>query len=130
MTYSIGQVAELTHLSAHTLRFYEKEGLVRPERTDTGLRDYNEEDVQAVLFINCMKKTGMSIADIGKFMELSYSSNPDETLSMRIAMLAEQEARVAQQITHLEECRSYIEQKIKWYQDPSSMEKPTAPIQD
>ncbi|MDO4909835.1 MAG: MerR family transcriptional regulator [Corynebacterium sp.] len=130
MSYSIGQVAELTHLTAHTLRFYEKEGLVRPERTDTGLRDYSDEDVQAVRFINCMKNTGMSIADIGKFMELSYSDNPEETLPMRIAMLLEQEARVAQEISHLEECRAYIEAKIKWYQDPSSMEKPVAPMKD
>ncbi len=62
---SIKQVAEETGLTAHTLRYYEKQGLMYPvPRDSSGHRVYREQDVHWLYFIQCLKKTGMPLKDI------------------------------------------------------------------
>ncbi|PLS15689.1 hypothetical protein CVD28_21245 [Bacillus sp. M6-12] len=71
--YSIGDVSKLTGITAYTLRYYEKVGLLpNPSRQDgkeNGIRQYTEADLTFIRFINGLKRTGMKLEDIGKFME-------------------------------------------------------------
>lgn len=68
--YSISKVAEMTGVSAYTLRYYEKIGLLEsPQRKNGGIREYSESDLQFITFLNSLKKTGMSLEDIAEFIK-------------------------------------------------------------
>lgn len=68
--YSIGEAAAKTGLSSHTLRFYEKEGIIPlPKRINGKDRDYSEQDVKFIQFICNLKSTGMSLIDIKEIVK-------------------------------------------------------------
>lgn len=67
----IGEIAERTGLSAHTLRFYEKHGLINAsERSDAGYRLYSEEDVKKAAFIRTARNIGFSLEDIAGLLSI------------------------------------------------------------
>ena len=62
MKYSIGQVAKKTGLTAHTLRYYEKEGLLPfVQKTGSGLRVFSDTDIGWLEMIECLKGVVMSL---------------------------------------------------------------------
>ncbi len=61
---TIKEVEQYLEVPRATVRFYEKEGLIRPERGDNGYRDYSEEDVERLRKIIVFRKLGMSLPDI------------------------------------------------------------------
>ena len=70
--YTIHEVCERTGLTAHTLRYYEKEKLLPSVgRSAGGFRQYSDEDMESLMMICCLKNTGMSLQDIARFMELT-----------------------------------------------------------
>ncbi len=86
MNYTISELAEKTGLSIHTLRYYEKEGVLRRvERTPGGRRVYNEECVSMVIGALCLKQAGMTLPQIKDFFDLTARGM--ETLPMRLDML-------------------------------------------
>ena len=103
--YTIQEVSEKTGLSAHTLRYYEKEGLLgRVERSSSGIRQYSDADLELLSGICCLKNTGMSLREIARFMQLAQQG--DTTLRQRVALLqAHREtvlARMEEMQTHLD----------------------------
>lgn len=70
MNYRIGETSKKTGLPESTLRYYEKEGIIIPDRTETGLRTYNDDDINWLKFINHMRSTGMSISDLSRYVKL------------------------------------------------------------
>ena len=107
--YSIQDVSKKTGLSAHTLRYYEKEGLISGvERTPGGFRQYTDEDMERLGLICCLKNTGMSIREIARFVQLSREGN--RTLRERVELL---QAHRDQLLVRLEEMQHYLE-KITW----------------
>ncbi len=68
--YSISQVARRTGFPASTLRFYERSGLVRPQRTGSGYRSYDDRHVEQLLFIGRAKGFGLSLDEITEVMSL------------------------------------------------------------
>lgn len=70
MTYTIAQAAQRCGLTVHTLRYYEKEGLLPyVERTAGGNRMFKEDDFKWLNTINCLKDTGMPIKKIKEFID-------------------------------------------------------------
>lgn len=71
--YSISEVFKLTGITAYTLRYYEKIGLLpKPKRIDGkqyGIRRYDDEDLRFIRFIHGLKHTGMKLKDIATFVE-------------------------------------------------------------
>ena len=103
--YSIQEVSERTGLSAHTLRFYEKEGLLPDvRRSASGIRQYSEEDMELIGGICCLKNTGMSLREIARFMQLTREG--DGTLRERVALL---EAHRREVLARMEEMQSYLD---------------------
>ena len=83
MGYSIGGVADKLDLSPHTLRYYEKEGLIPPvSRAGNGRRVYSKEDLNWIQMVQCLRKTGMSVALIKEYIELE-SADGDSFASPR-----------------------------------------------
>jgi MerR family transcriptional regulator, aldehyde-responsive regulator len=67
---NIREAAERTGLSAHTIRFYEKNGLLpKIRRSESGIRQFSETDITFLKFVSALKKTGMSLEDIAKFTQ-------------------------------------------------------------
>ena len=107
--YTIRDVSEKTGLSAHTLRYYEKEGLITGvERSQGGFRQYRDEDLEALGLICCLKNTGMSLQEIARFVELTHQG--ERTLKERVALLKEHRENVIQR---MEEMQRYLD-KVTW----------------
>ena len=67
----ISELSEQTGLSAHTLRYYEKHGLINASnRSEAGYRFYNDSDLRRVQFVKTARNTGFSLADIGQLLSI------------------------------------------------------------
>ena len=107
--YSIQDVSKKTGLSAHTLRYYEKEGLLsHVDRSPGGFRQYTDEDMEALGLICCLKNTGMSLQEITRFVSLTHEG--DQTLKERVELLLEHRENVIQR---MQEMQKYLE-KVTW----------------
>ena len=103
--YTIREVSQKTGLSAHTLRYYEKEGLIGSvTRTGGGLRQYTDEDLEILGLICCLKNTGMSLQAISRFMELTREG--DHTLKERVELLRSHRESV---IAHMREMQQHLD---------------------
>ena len=107
--YSIQDVSNKTGLSTHTLRYYEKEGLISGvERTQGGFRQYTDEDLERLGLICCLKNTGMSIQEIARFVQLTHEG--DHTLEERVELLRAHRERV---LERMEEMQKHLD-KVTW----------------
>ncbi len=110
---TISQLSEKTGLSSHTLRYYEKIGIIRDIEKDCGKRFYSRQDVLWVEFIVRLKKTGMPLREIKTYARLRYEG--DNTISERKLMLINHKARLKNEIKKLRESLSALETKIETY---------------
>lgn len=107
--YTIRDVSKKTGLSAHTLRYYEKEGLISGvERSQGGFRQYTDEDLESLGLICCLKNTGMSLQEIARFVKLTREG--EHTLRERVEMLREHRESV---IRRMSEMQRYLD-KVTW----------------
>lgn len=113
MTYSISQVAKRFEVEPHTLRFYEKEGIITPERRSSGVREYTEENVARLEMAMCLKSTGMPLKDIKRYFDLVDLG--DDTLDQRLKIFTDHRQHVLDQIDELQRYLCKIEHKIEWY---------------
>lgn len=113
-TYSISEVAKKLNLTAYTLRYYDKEGLMPfVKRTPSGTRQFKDSDVEALKIIECLKSTSMPIKEIKHFID--WCSMGDSTLQERYDMFLERKAIVAAQIKDLEQAMELLEHKCYYY---------------
>ncbi|WP_158734989.1 MerR family transcriptional regulator [Alteribacillus sp. YIM 98480] len=112
-TYSISEVAKELNLTAYTLRYYDKEGLMPfVERTASRTRLFKESDIEALKVIECLKSTGMPIKEIKHFID--WCSDGDSTLQQRYEMFIERKATVESQLEELNKTMELIKHKC-WY---------------
>ncbi|MBO7743045.1 MerR family transcriptional regulator [Paenibacillus sp. MWE-103] len=113
MGYTISQAAERTGLTAHTLRFYDKQGLLPfVDRTPAGNRDFKESDFEWLGVIACLKNSGMPVKQIRQYIE--WGMEGDDTLKQRLAVFKNHRNAVLEKIAELQGYMSKIDQKI-WY---------------
>ena len=113
MEYSIGKFSELTGLGIHTLRYYEHEGLIAPERNSSNRRCYSEKDLTWIEFIKRLKDTGMPIKEIRRYAQLRAGGDP--TLFERMEMLVQHRQALNEQIVQLQEHKLKLDEKIDFY---------------
>jgi DNA-binding transcriptional MerR regulator len=112
---TIQEVAQATGLSAHTLRYYERVGLIHPiDREQNTHRRYTVDDVGWIEFLTKLRATGMSIKDMQKYAELQRRG--DETLAERVEMLKALQDKVEAHMDELNEHLKLICYKIEVYQ--------------
>lgn len=119
VTYSISQVCELTGFSADTLRYYEKAGLLPGVMRRSGRRAYSEANLAALKLIDCLKKTGMPLENIAKFMRLT--TRGEATVLKRLEMMKKQQAVVDKMMREIEACAEHIAFKV-WYYETAAKE--------
>lgn len=114
---SIGQVAERTGLSVHTLRFYEAEGLmVDPvERLAGGRRRYREHDVEWLTICTNLRSSGMPIPEIRRYAELVRAGAGNE--AERLDVLRGHREEVLDRIAKLHQWLEVISRKVAIYED-------------
>jgi Predicted transcriptional regulators len=115
MYYTISEISKRINTSAHTLRFYAKEGLMPfVERNENGIRIFKDDDFEALFMIGTLKKSGMSLKDIKEFM--NWCMQGDETIDLRLNMFKEQHEKVVNQITELQSALDVIKYKCWYYE--------------
>jgi DNA-binding transcriptional MerR regulator len=112
--YTIGQVSEMFNLPVSTLRYYDKEGLFPNITRSSGIRRFSDNELEALRIIECLKKSGMEIKDIKKFME--WCKQGSSTYPMRKDLFVKQKAVVEQKIEKLERVLDMLRFKC-WYYD-------------
>ncbi len=109
---NIKRVTQLTGLSDHTLRYYEKIGLLlNIARNSAGHRDYSQKDLIWIALIKRLKATNMPLSEIKQFSILR--SKGDSTIPARVSMLEKHRQRVQLQIEQLRLHQQKIDQKIE-----------------
>ena len=112
---TIQQVAEDTGLTEHTLRYYERIGLIHPiPRADNGHRRYTPDDVGWIDFLNKLRATGMSIQQMQQYAELQRAG--DLTLPERVEMLKDHRCQVEAHMALLNDHLDLIKSKIAYYE--------------
>ena len=104
----IGAFAELTGISAYTLRYYEKKGLLFVKRGQNGCRNYLAEDRE-------LKATGMLLRDIKRYAQLRY--NGDGTIAERLELLLKHQVYVAEEVHKWQQYSENLQAKIAVYQE-------------
>jgi DNA-binding transcriptional MerR regulator len=112
--YTIRNMAERCGMTAHTLRYYERVGLIQPVgRARNGHRRYSEADEAWLHFLHCMRATSMPIREMQRYAELR--EHGDATSLERRKILEDHQAGIAAQIAELQQAHALLTHKIANY---------------
>lgn len=113
---TITEVSKIYNLTADTLRYYERIGLIpRVNRKESGVRDYTEEDCKWVEFIKCMRTSGLPIEVLIEYVKLFEKG--EETKQVRKEILIEQRNQLIEKKNNIEETINRLNIKIDKYED-------------
>ena len=120
MIYTTAKAAEKIGITAHTLRFYDKEGLLpNVGRDEHGNRRFTDNDLQWLSLLQCLKNTGMSLKDIKRFAKCTTIG--DDTIDERLALFESQTENVKYQIAELKRYLKLLEYKLAFYQKAKAL---------
>jgi DNA-binding transcriptional MerR regulator len=110
----IAEVSTCYGLSADTLRYYERVGLIPPvQRSESGIRDYAEEDCRWIEFIRCMRSAGLPIEALIEYVALFRQG--DATIDARVELLSEQRRQLVVRMADMQATLERLNYKIEWY---------------
>ncbi|MBN2266871.1 MAG: MerR family transcriptional regulator [Candidatus Babeliaceae bacterium] len=123
MTYTIKEFAQKVNLSAPTLRYYEKEGLLpASKRLNNSHRIYNDSDIPWVTLISCLRSTGMSVSDLKHYVKLCEQG--DKTVQERKQIILHQKQKIEMQLQEIKKHLELINLKLNMYDDIISKQVP------
>lgn len=114
MTYTISEIAEKMGVSVHTLRYYDRQGLLPFVERVNGRRVFKDSDFTWLRILNCLKNTGMPLKEIRRYMELCQLG--DASLEQRQEIILAQKRSIEDQIRFLQENLEVIESKVRYYE--------------
>lgn len=112
----VGEAARRVGVSVDTLRYYERENLLRTHRTVSGHRRYSQGDLEWLEVLTCLRETGMPIRRMREFAAL-VGEDDDSTIGARIAILQQHRADVSTRIRELQANLAHVEAKIDHYRN-------------
>jgi len=111
----IAAVSEQYGISADTLRYYERVGLIPPvHRNEGGIRDYNELDLRRVDFIKCMRSAGLPVEVLIEYIGLVQQG--DKTMEARKEILIEQRDLLAARMADMQKTLDLLNHKVEVYE--------------
>lgn len=113
--YSITQVSQKTGLSPHTLRFYEKEGLLSIKKNASGNREYSDEDICWLSMIECLKTIRMPIKEIRQYIEWFHAG--DSTIGFRRELFRKRKEILEEEVLQLKMILGKLEYKFRLYDE-------------
>ena len=124
----IAEVSEQYNISADTLRYYERVGLIpHVNRNGSGIRDYNELDLRRVDFIKCMRSAGLPVEVLIEYVGLVQQG--DKTIEARKEILIEQRELLAARMKEMQKTLDILDHKIGVYEN-AVLKKEKAMIQE
>ncbi|WP_408612293.1 MerR family transcriptional regulator [Glycomyces dulcitolivorans] len=112
--YTIGECARRSGFTMDTLRYYERIGLIGDiARTTTGQRRFNDEHLEWLGVLKCLRDTGMPVEQMHRFATLVKDG--DHTIAERIALLEAHKTAVDARMADLVAKRDYLLGKIDYY---------------
>ncbi|MEU6533590.1 MerR family transcriptional regulator [Streptomyces sp. NPDC046928] len=115
-SYTISEVVAFTGLTAHTLRWYERIGLMpHIDRSHTGQRRYSNRDLDWLDLVGKLRLTGMPVADMVRYAELVRAG--DHTFGERFELLETTRRDVLARIAELQDTLAVLDRKIDFYAD-------------
>lgn len=116
MALTIGEVAERTGLSIHTLRYYDELGLLpQVKRADNGHRVFDEDILGWIHIIKCLRATQMSLSGIQRFTDLAHQGI--DTIAQQRALLEAHRREVEQRMCEVEAAIAMIDHKISYMRE-------------
>lgn len=113
---TIKEVCKKYDITADTLRYYEKIGVIpNVNRTSGGIRDYQDEDIQWVENALCLRKSGLSVEAIAEYVRLYLEG--DSTFKERQDLLVKQREELLREMHQLEETLERLNYKISKYDE-------------
>jgi DNA-binding transcriptional MerR regulator len=115
-TLSISDAARRSGVTAHTLRYYERAGLLEPvDRAASGHRRYAEDDLARINLFVKLRATGMPIRRIRQYAELMRGG--EATHAERLALLEDHRVAVRERLAETERTLELIDRKIDFYRE-------------
>jgi len=114
--YTVKEVAQIMKISAHTVRYYDNEGLIPfVSRTQSNARMFSEYDLSWIRTVHCLRATNLSINDIKKYIDLCLKGN--KTIPQRAKIIFNQEKNLKEHLKQLQEQMKVLQIKKKYYTD-------------
>jgi DNA-binding transcriptional MerR regulator len=110
---TIAEAAEITGLTAHTLRYYERIGLLRVGRDSAGYRSYDRQAMARIVFITRLRVSGMPIGTLSHYLDLVEQG--EHTAPQRLALMQEHRDQIQQQLRDLQLALAVTDYKITVY---------------
>jgi DNA-binding transcriptional MerR regulator len=115
-TLTIADAARATGVSAYTLRYYERAGLINGvDRADSGHRRYSDDDLAWIEVLQRLRATGMPIQRIRRYADMVRAGEGNE--AERLALLEEHRDAVKAQLAEVRRHLAFIERKIAIYEE-------------
>lgn len=114
MVYSIGQISEKFNLTISQIRYYDKEGLLPNLKRVNGVRKFDDNDVETIFLIECLKKCGLQIKEIKQFIE--WTKEGDNTIDLRLEFFNKQKQKVEKEMQELNKVLDMVKYKCWYYQ--------------
>ena len=113
---NIKKVSEVTGISADTIRYYERIGMMpRVTRNQSGIRDFTEREIGLLEFVRCFRKAGVSVEALIDYVALLEEGEGTE--EARLAILKEQAEKLDARLAELQAARERLAYKIDNYQE-------------
>lgn len=116
---TISEISKIYDLSQDTLRYYERIGLIPTiDRTNSGIRNYSEDDCRWIEFIKCMRSAGLTIEVLIEYVSLFQEG--EYTESLRKELLIEQREILVKKMEEMKETLERLNHKIEIYDESLS----------
>lgn len=112
--YTIGEVSKLFDLPVSTLRYYDKQGLFPNIERVSGIRKFQDTELEALRVIECLKRSGLEIKDIKQFMD--WCVEGASTYPQRKELFEKQKERLEAEIAHMNQVLDMLKFKCWYYE--------------
>ncbi|MDD2968261.1 MAG: MerR family transcriptional regulator [Lachnospiraceae bacterium] len=114
--YTIRQIADKTNLTEHTIRYYDREGLIPfLARSKSGSRQFSEDDLEWIQLVCCLRNSGMPLQEIKEFMQMCLKGK--ESFEERKRLLIQHKEKILNDMKNLEKSLTTIQYKIDHYKE-------------
>ena len=114
--FTIKQISEKTKLTEHTIRYYDREGLIPLiTRTKSGIRQFSEDDLEWINLICCLRNSSMPLQEIKEFMQLCLKGK--DSLEERRELLIRHRTRIQEKMANLDNSLNIVNYKIEHYKE-------------
>lgn len=114
--YTVKEVAKIMSVSAHTVRYYDNEGLIPfVTRTQSNIRMFSDYDLSWFKTVHCLRATDLSISDIKTYINLCLKGN--KTIPQRAKIIFNQEKKLQEHLKELQKQMEILQKKKKYYEN-------------